>query len=197
MNKKPILGLILTVLFLSACGMSEADVRATVAVAEANAVTTVHAQYTQAALLTPSPTNTLAASATPAVTSTLAATATTGTGAVVPTTSGCDVMTFVADVTVSDGEEVAAGTVFTKTWQVRNDGTCEWSTTYTIVYSSGEQMGGVTSQPLTVAVPAGGTAELSVQLTAPSTAAEYTGWWAIANSAGTPFGFFSVVITVP
>ncbi|MEX2143743.1 MAG: NBR1-Ig-like domain-containing protein [Anaerolineales bacterium] len=198
MNKKPIIGLLFAALFLSACGMAEADVQATVLVAEANAVNTVHAQYTQIALLTPSPTNTLPATATPAITNTPEITATTG-GVVATTTGndGCDVMTFVADVTVSDGEEIAAGTPFTKTWQIKNDGTCEWTTTYTLVYSSGEQMGGPTSQPLAVAVAAGATADISVQLTAPATAGEYTGWWAIANPAGSPFGFMSVVITIP
>jgi hypothetical protein len=188
--------LTIAALFLSACGLSEADVQATVSVAELNAVNTVHAQYTEIALLTPSPTNTPVATSTPAITNTPAATATTGTG-----TGGgastCNVMTFVADVTVSDGEEIAAGTPFTKTWQVKNDGTCDWTTAYLLVYSSGEQMSGPTSQPLAAAIPVGATGDISVQLTAPATAGDYTGWWAIADAAGAPFGFMSVVITVP
>ena len=183
-------------LFLSACGLSEADVQATVRVAEANAIATVYAQFTQVALLTPSATNTLAATSTPAITNTPLAAATTGTGPGGGTT-GCDVMTFVADVTVSDGEEIAAGTPFTKTWQVKNDGTCDWSTAYMVVYSSGEQMGGPTSQPLAAAISVGATGEISVQLVSPSTTGEYTGWYAIANATGAPFGFVSVVINVP
>jgi len=195
MNKLPLIGLIFAVFFLTACGLSEADVQATVSVAAGDAVNTVHAQYTEIALLTPSPTNTLAATSTPAVTSTMAATATTS--ALGTSTSGCDVMTFVADVTVTDGEEIAAGTPFTKTWSVKNSGTCDWTTAYTLAYSSGEQMSGPTSQPLTAAVVVGATADISVQLTAPSTSGEYTGWWAITNAAGQPFGFISVVIKVP
>ncbi len=185
--------LIIAALFLSACGLSEADVQATVRVAELNAVNTIQAQYTQNALLTPSATNTLPPTNTPAFTNTPLVTATTGTGG----TSGCDVMTFVDDVTVSDGEEIAAGTTFTKTWRVKNDGTCDWTTAYLLVYSSEEQMGGPTSQPLAAAIAVGATGDISVQLVAPSTAGEYTGWWAIANAAGTPFGFMSVVIKVP
>jgi hypothetical protein len=106
-------------------------------------------------------------------------------------------MAFVADVTVSDGEEISAGTPFTKTWQIRNSGTCDWGTGYTIIYSSGEQMGGPSSQPLATAVSVGATAEISVELVAPATAGDYTGWYAIANASGQAFGFFSVVITVP
>lgn len=185
--------LIIAAVFLSACGLSEADVQATVSVAELNAVNTVHAQYTQNALLTPSATNTLPPTSTPAFTNTPLVTATSGTVG----TSGCDVMTFVADVTVSDGEEIAAGTTFTKTWRVKNDGTCDWTTAYLLVYSSGEQMGGPTSQPLAAAITVGATGDISVQLVAPSTAGDHTGWWAIANAAGTPFGFMSVVIKVP
>ena len=194
MTKNFPIALSLAALFLSACGLSEADVQATVNVAETNAVGTVHAQYTQFALLTPSATNTLAPTSTPAIINTPLATATGGAGT---STSTCNVMTFVADVTVSDGEEIAAGTPFTKTWQVKNTGTCDWTTAYLLVYSSGEQMSGPTSQPLAAAIAVGATADISVQLTAPATAGEYTGWWAIADAAGAPFGFLSVVITVP
>lgn len=195
MLKYAIIGISFLALSLSACGLSEADVQATVSVAEVNAVGTVHAQYTEIALLTPSATNTLPATSTPALTATPLVTATTGPGT--GGTSGCDVMTFIADVTVSDGEEIAAGTPFTKTWQVRNDGTCDWSTAYMLVFSSDAQMGGPTSQPLAAAIAVGVTGEISVQLVAPSTPGDYTGWWAIANAAGTPFGFMSVIIKVP
>src|SRR3990172_3595461 len=88
-------------LFLSACGLSEADVQATVSVAEANAIATVYAQFTQVALLTPSATNTLAATSTPAITNTPLPAATTGTGPGGGTTA-CHVMTFFAEFTLSD-----------------------------------------------------------------------------------------------
>lgn len=188
-------------LLLSACGLSEADLQATVTQAVGEAVTTVHAQYTQVALLTPSPTNTEPPTSTPDVTETPLVTATSpttgGAGTGTGTGGTCDVMGFLADVTVSDGEEIAANTPFTKTWQVRNAGTCEWSTSYTLIYSSGEQMNGASGQPLSVAVPSGGSTEISVALTAPATAGEYTGWWALANASGQAFGYLSVVIKVP
>jgi hypothetical protein len=197
MTKKLLLCLSLAALLLASCGLSEADVQATVAVAQANAVTTVHAEYTQIALLTPSATNTLPPSPTPQPSPTSAVTATTGTGAGGGATSGCDVMTFVSDVTVSDGEEIAAGTAFTKTWSLQNSGTCDWGPGYQVIFSSGDQMGGASATPITAPITVGATGNVSVELVAPAAAGTYTGYWAIANAAGQAFGFFSVLIEVP
>lgn len=187
--------LVVLAALLAGCGFSEADVQATVAIAQSNAVQTVYAQFTEIALLTPTATNTLQPTPTLFATTTPFVTPTTGVAS--GGTSGCDVMTFVSDVTVSDGEEIAAGTPFTKTWQVKNSGTCDWSTAYQLMFMSGDQMGGPSSQNLAAAISVGATGEVSVELIAPSTAGDYTGYWAIANAAGQAFGYVSVVITVP
>lgn len=199
MTRTLFLSLALAALLLTSCGLSETDVLSTVAVAETNAVSTVHAQYTQIALLTPSVTNTPLATSTPMFTSTPAVTATTALSAGGAAAGGCDSMFFVADVTVSDGDEIAAGTPFTKTWSVKNDGTCDWTTSYLLIFSSGDQMGGPTSTPLTASVAVGATTNISVNLTAPSAAGDYTGYWAIANAAGQVItnGYLSVMIKVP
>jgi len=195
MMKRQLLSyLALASLLLGACGFSEADVQATVAIAQSNAVQTVYAQFTEIALLTPSATNTLQPSPTLFATFTPFVTPTTG---LVSGEAGCDAMTFVSDVTVTDGEEIAAGTPFTKTWQVKNSGSCDWSTAYQLMFSSGDQMGGPSSQTLTAAISVGSTGELSVELVAPSTSGTYTGYWAIANAARQAFGYLSVVIKVP
>lgn len=197
MTRNLLFSLALLSLLLVSCGLSETDVLSTVAVAETNAVSTVHAQYTQIALLTPSVTNTPLATSTPMATATPAVTATAGTGGTGGAATGCDAGAFVADVTVTDGEEIAAGTAFTKTWSVQNSGTCDWSTSYLLIFSSGDQMGGPTSTPLSQSVPVGTTSNVSVTLTAPSQAGDYTGYWAVANASGTAFLYLSVVITVP
>lgn len=188
--------IVLTALLFSACGPSEADIQATVAIAQSEAVQTVYAQFTQIALLTPSATSTLSPTPTLEATNTPFPTPTTGLvsgGA----TGGCDVMTFVSDVTVTDGEEIAANTPFTKTWAVKNTGTCDWSTAYQLMYSSGDQMGGPSSQTLSAAIAVGASGNVSVELVAPSASGTYTGYWAIANAAGQAFGYLSVVIKVP
>jgi hypothetical protein len=198
MTRNLLLSLALVSLLLASCGLSETDVLSTVAVAETNAVSTVHAQYTQIALLTPSVTNTPLASSTPIQSATPQVSATTGTGATGgAAATGCAAGFFVSDVTVSDGEEIEAGTAFTKTWSVSNTGTCDWDTSYLVIFSSGDQMGGPTSTPLSETVAVGSTSNVSVTLVAPSTAGDYTGYWALANSSGTGFLFLSVVISVP
>ena len=194
MNRKLLPILALAALVLSACGVSEADIQLTVLAAETNAVGTVYAQLTQIALLTPSATFTLAATNTPAITNTPFATATTGLAAA--PTGGCDVMTFVSDVTVPDGEEMSPNENFTKTWELKNDGTCEWTTAYTVAFDSGDQMGGPSSQPLTAAVAPGATGQISVELVAPATPGTYSSYWVIRNNAGQIFGSFFVQIKV-
>jgi len=49
-----------------------------------------------------------------------------------PASTGCDVAGFVADITIPDGTEMAPGSVFTKTWSLKNDGTCTWNSDYRI-----------------------------------------------------------------
>ncbi|MEX1071618.1 MAG: NBR1-Ig-like domain-containing protein, partial [Anaerolineales bacterium] len=80
---------------------------------------------------------------------------------------------------------------------LQNSGTCDWSTAYQVIFSSGDQMGGPGATPIAAAIAVGATGNVSVELVAPATSGSYTGYWAIANAAGQAFGFFSVVIEVP
>lgn len=105
-------------------------------------------------------------------------------------------MAFVSDVTVPDGSDYAAGATFTKTWRVRNSATCTWSTSYSVVFVSGSQMGATSPQALTASVAPGSTLDISVNMTAPSTNGSYTGYWALRNASGENFGSFYVQIDV-
>ncbi|MEW6240281.1 MAG: NBR1-Ig-like domain-containing protein [Chloroflexota bacterium] len=100
----------------------------------------------------------------------------------------CDAAQFIADVTVPDGTNFAPGTTFKKTWRLKNIGTCTWTTSYSMVYVSGEKMGST----LTVAMPAtvapGQTVDISVDMTAPSAPGKYRGNWQFKNAAGVLFG---------
>jgi hypothetical protein len=95
---------------------------------------------------------------------------------------------FVADVTVPDGTRYDPGATFTKTWRLRNIGTCTWTTSYTMVFDSGTQMGTTASVPFGSSVAPGATIDLSVNMTAPSSAGHYIGYWKFKNASGTPFG---------
>ena len=94
---------------------------------------------------------------------------------------------FVTDVTVPDGTKYDPGATFTKTWRLRNVGTCTWTTAYTMVFDTGAQMGSVAAVNLTN-TPPNQTVDVSVNLTAPSAAGHYIGYWKFKNANGTPFG---------
>ena len=103
-------------------------------------------------------------------------------------TTVCDQAELVADVTVPDGTNFAPGVAFKKTWRLKNIGTCTWATTYTLVFDSGEKMGGPASVNLAADVAPGQTVDLSVDLTAPGTLGNYFGYWKVKNAAGALFG---------
>ncbi len=106
-------------------------------------------------------------------------------------TTICDWAQFVADVTVPDGTSFAAGAAFTKTWRLKNIGSCTWTTGYALVFDSGNQMGGPASVNLPNSVLPGQTVDVSVNLTAPASAGHYIGFWKFKNASGVLFGIGS------
>ncbi|HEX9840868.1 MAG TPA: NBR1-Ig-like domain-containing protein, partial [Anaerolineales bacterium] len=102
--------------------------------------------------------------------------------------TNCDRAQFVADVTVPDGTVFAPGATFTKTWRLKNVGTCTWTKSYSLVFDSGEKMGAPDSVPLPSDVPPGGSIDLTVNMTAPGTAGHYFGYWKLKNASGVLFG---------
>jgi hypothetical protein len=101
----------------------------------------------------------------------------------------CDWVSFVKDVTVPDGSNFAPGETFTKTWRLKNRGTCTWSPDYMLVFTSGAQMGGTTAVRLPSYVSPGQSVDVAVTLTAPNTRGEYTGYWMLRNPSGALFGY--------
>jgi len=96
--------------------------------------------------------------------------------------------TYVADITYPDGSQLSPGQSFTKTWRLKNTGTCTWNADYQIVFDSGDPMGGPASQQLTsVHIPPGGTLDISTNLTAPKAPGTYTGYWKLRASNGDIF----------
>ncbi len=111
-------------------------------------------------------------------------------------TSNCDSAQFVTDVTYPDGTTITAGDDFTKTWRLRNNGTCSWTPSYALVFISGDSMSGPAVQALTGNVNPGQTVDISVALTAPSNNGSYTGNWGLRNASGIIFAHFFIQINV-
>jgi len=103
-------------------------------------------------------------------------------------TARCDAATFVTDVSYRDGTVVTRGSSFTKTWRLRNGGTCTWTTSYDLVFVSGDRMGGAAETALPRSVAPGQTIDLSIGLTAPEANGSYRGYWKLRNSSGQLFG---------
>lgn len=123
--------------------------------------------------------------ATPTVTGTPPTPTPTRTGTVQP--NACDRAQFVADVTVKDGTAFAPGISFNKTWRLKNIGTCTW-TNYSLIFDSGEKMGGPDSALIPTSVAPGQTVDITIPLTSPTTAGTYRGYWKLKSNTGVPFG---------
>ena len=89
--------------------------------------------------------------------------------------------------TIPDNTVFPTNTAFTKLWRVRNDGTCTWTTAYSVYFFSGDQMSAPISVPLTRNVYPGETYDISIPMTAPSSAGTYTGNWKMKDQNGANF----------
>jgi hypothetical protein len=98
---------------------------------------------------------------------------------------------YLADVTIPDGTIVAPGAAFVKTWRVQNTGTCSWgpgSGLSTLAFTGGSQMGAPNTVPIPNAIPAGATADLSINMVAPTEAGLHKSNWKLRADDGTLIG---------
>jgi hypothetical protein len=101
--------------------------------------------------------------------------------------TGCNNSTYVSDVSIPDNTVINAGASFDKTWELLNSGTCQWTTSYKLAFSSGDEMSGATTN-LTVTVPSGSVVDITVPMVAPQAAGTYKGNWQMQNDQGQFFG---------
>lgn len=191
-------GVLLTaVFFLSACNLPSGTQPAE----DINALSTAAAQTVQAqlTLAAPLPTTT---NAIPSPTYTVPAPTSQPPTSVPPTairataTSNCNRVSKVEDVSIPDGTILNPNQAFTKTWRLTNGGTCSWTPAYALTFSSGNSMSGPATRALTGNVDPGQSVDLSVDLTAPAEAGEYTGYYKLRDASGVLFSNFWVQIKV-
>jgi Ig-like domain from next to BRCA1 gene len=174
-------------LILSACGASTPEPSPTVDIGavQTSAVETFAAGLTQTAFLLPTDTPTPAPTNTPTIATTLK-TPLSPVGLSTPVSS-CNGLTFVKDVTIPDNTLMTAGQTFTKTWRVRNSGTCPWDAGFKFAFVGGEAMDGATLV-LDSAVGPGSEKELSIAMKAPNKIGSLRGTWRMSTAGGTYFG---------
>ncbi|HUV16085.1 MAG TPA: NBR1-Ig-like domain-containing protein [Pelolinea sp.] len=157
------------------------------------AAQTVQAYQTQNALtqtpLAPTATATPMPTFTPSATSTPKAAPTS-------TPQPCNRASFVSE-TVPDGTKINAGESFTKSWRLKNTGTCTWNPSYKLIFSSGDQMSGPNSVKLTEYVKPGEKTDILVDLKAPTKSGTYTGYWKLQAEDGDKFAQVYAKIQVP
>ena len=90
------------------------------------------------------------------------------------------------DVNIPDNTVMSPGEEFTKTWKIKNIGTCAWGEGYKLIYSYGEEMDGV-AQPLTAAIAPGQEVDVSVTFKAPDLPGTYFSFWTLQNALGVNF----------
>lgn len=95
---------------------------------------------------------------------------------------------FIKHLAVSDNTAFKPDQSFATIWQIKNTGTCIWSTDYSLVYASGESMGSTAQIPLPHSVNPGDVVDLRLNLVAPTNPNTYTGNWYFQDAFGTVFG---------
>ncbi|MBM4426051.1 MAG: hypothetical protein FJ031_02300 [Chloroflexi bacterium] len=102
--------------------------------------------------------------------------------------SRCDAAQFLADVTYPDGSLVARNSTFVKIWRIKNVGSCAWTTSYALVFTSGDAMGASASVAMPGTVNPGQYIEVPVTFTAPNKDGSYRGYWKLRNASGFSLG---------
>ena len=189
---KRLYGLLLMVALLTACSMPSAVTPTQEpGLAFTQAAQTLSAELTRMAYYnTPLVTDTpvpLPTATPPAPTPTSASGGSSAPPPPPPPVTRCDWVGFVSDVSVPDGTSFLPSTPFTKTWRLKNLGTCTWTTAYKLVFDHGDAMGG-TAINLPTNVAPGQTIDLSINLVAPPATGHYRGYWMLQNAAGVKFG---------
>ncbi|HLF25966.1 MAG TPA: NBR1-Ig-like domain-containing protein [Anaerolineae bacterium] len=103
----------------------------------------------------------------------------------------CYSAAYVADVTVPDGARFENNTEFTKTWKVRNNGTCAWDADTELAFVSGSQLGAPSTVEVGV-LAIGREIEISVPMKTATQNGSFTGMWQLRNADG----FYGQTLTV-
>ncbi len=90
--------------------------------------------------------------------------------------------------TIPDGTIMSPGQQFTKTWTIKNTGTCPWNSNWKFVYFAGDLLGASTSYNIPVVTRPGETVSMSPVLVAPQANGSYEGDWKLQSPWNLVFG---------
>lgn len=122
-------------------------------------------------------------------------------GIIGDTKAGCNDGAFVGE-TLPDKSVVGAGKNFTKAWEIKNTGTCNWDEGYSFAFQPDLSSAGIEGYDIVIKqkdeiTKPNHSQSFIVKLTAPTTPGEYKGYWKLKTDDGTPFGplvYFDIVV---
>ena len=159
---------------------------------QVDAMNTAAAQTITAQLTNIAKTNQAQAQMTPTVTlSPSEETTPTATSTPTPTSTeqGVCYQAALVSETIPDGTDFTPGQTFTKTWTLKNTGTCEWNSNFDMVFVSGDAMNAPASTQLTTStVSPGQSVQIALDLKSPSSAGTHRGEFKLRNDKGALFG---------
>jgi len=103
----------------------------------------------------------------------------------------CNRAAFISDVTIPDGVEIPPGSIFTKIWEIQNNGSCTWDNTYSVAFTGeGSSLSADIPAPILAdeKVEPGEIVRISYELTAPDQFGPYYSEWKLLNGNGDLFG---------
>ena len=117
------------------------------------------------------------------------------------TKAGCNDAAFI-DENLPDGSKINSGKKFEKVWQIQNTGTCTWDEGYTFAFLPDQSSSGIEGYDIVINkkdefTAPGHSQSFSVELTAPTAAGEYKGYWKLKTDDGTFFGplvYFDIIV---
>ena len=108
------------------------------------------------------------------------------------TASGCNDAAFVGE-SLPDGSVVGVGKKFTKSWELKNTGTCKWDEGYVFAFQPDLSSSAIQGYDILINssdefTDPNHSQSFIVKLTAPATAGEYKGFWKMKSDNGSYFG---------
>jgi len=92
------------------------------------------------------------------------------------------------DITIPDGTKLTPSEGFSKTWRLKNVGSCTWTRQYAIEFFSGNSMEARYTQYLKQEVEPGDVIDLTVDMVAPDLPGVYQSNWMLKDREGEIFG---------
>jgi hypothetical protein len=121
----------------------------------------------------------------------------TGTSVAGPTATlrPCNMATFISE-NPQDGITFQPGESFTKSWRLKNTGTCTWNSNYKVVYYSGDNIDGAGTSKLANSTAPGEVMDITYNFKAPNTPGSYQTLFKLQDDNGVNFAQFWVQFKV-